>query len=65
MTWDRTRYSGHAETALSRDRGPTRYFAEGATHSGMDFFDLLQNRPTEPAVVDVMYLLPSPSAPLV
>ena len=64
MTWDRTRYGGHAESAVSRPR-VAWYFAEGATHSGFDLFYLLQNPGTEPALVDVCYLLPAPSAPLV
>ena len=59
----------HALRRACRDggHGPQLawYFAEGATHSGFDLFYLLQNPGTEPAVVDVTYLLPTPATPMV
>lgn len=65
MTWDSaTHYGSHAETSVPAP-ALTWYLAEGATHSGFNLFYLLQNANSVSANVEVMYLLPAPSAPLV
>jgi hypothetical protein len=55
--WDATGYGGHAETGIESP-STTWYLAEGATHSGIDLFYLIQNPNAQPARVDVRYLLP-------
>lgn len=56
MTWDKTTYSGHAETGVvSASR--KWYFAEGATIAGFNLFYLLQNPSGAPATVEARYLL--------
>jgi len=56
MTWDKTTYSGHAETGVvSTSR--KWYFAEGATIGGFNLFYLLQNPSSNPATVEARYLL--------
>jgi hypothetical protein len=56
MTWDKTTYSGHAETGVvSASR--KWYFAEGATIGGFNLFYLLQNPSGNPATVEARYLL--------
>jgi hypothetical protein len=58
MTWDRSGYGSHAETALGAPR--TRwYFAEGATFGTFDLFYLLQNPGDTDAEVQVRFLLAS------
>jgi hypothetical protein len=63
MTWDTRGYGAHAESAVTAPS--TRWFlAEGATHSGLDLFYLLQNPSlTQASTVRVRYLLPT-GAPL-
>lgn len=58
MSWDGSHHSSHAETGTP---WPSRtwFLAEGATHSGFELFYLVQNPGTEPAQVEVTYLLPS------
>jgi len=64
MSWDATGYGSHAETAIS-EPSITWYLAEGATHSGFNLFYLIQNPGTAAATVQVTYLLPAPTAPVV
>jgi len=64
LRWDVGRgYGAHTETAVLAP-SLTWYLAEGATHSGLDLFYLLQNPNTSAADVRVRYLRPS-GAPLV
>jgi hypothetical protein len=64
MSWDRTGYGAHTETALA---GPstTWYLAEGATHSGLNLFYLIQNPSADGVAVTVRYLRPAPAPPVV
>ena len=64
MAWDAGHYGSHAETSIGRPL--TQWFlAEGATISGFDLFYLIQN-PNDAAVqVEVRYLLPAPTPPIV
>ena len=55
-------YGAHAETAV-RAPSLTWYLAEGATHSGMQLFYLLQNPNSVASTVRVRFLRPS-GAPL-
>jgi len=64
MTWDKTGYGSHAETAIEAP-GQTWYLAEGATHGAFDLFYLLQNPGDLEAEVTVNYLRPAPQAPVV
>ncbi|MBL8144571.1 MAG: Ig-like domain-containing protein [Acidobacteria bacterium] len=64
LTWDATGYGSHAETSVASP-ATTWYLAEGATHSGLDLFYLLQNPGTTAASVQVTYLRPAPLAPVV
>ena len=63
VTWDRggLRYGAHAEAAIAAP-APEWFFAEGATHSGMSMFLLLQNPNPFPVSVSVTYLRPAPAA---
>ena len=64
MTWGDGSYGSHAETSVSAP-ALTWYLAEGATHSGFDLFYLIQNPTAAEAQVQVTYLLPTPSLPIV
>jgi hypothetical protein len=64
ITWDGTGYGSHAETAVAMPR-TTWYFAEGATHSGLNLFYLIQNPNDAQAAVTVTYLRPAPLPPIV
>jgi hypothetical protein len=56
MTWDKTTYSGHAETGVvSASR--KWYFAEGATIGGFNLFYLLQNPSNAQVTVEGRFLL--------
>ena len=56
MTWDKTTYSGHAETGVvSASR--KWYFAEGATIGGFNLFYLLQNPSNAVVTVEARFLL--------
>ncbi|WP_396624570.1 hypothetical protein [Luteitalea sp.] len=56
MTWDKSTYSGHAETGVvSASR--KWYFAEGATIGGFNLFYLLQNPSAAPVTVEGRFLL--------
>ena len=57
-------YGGHAEASISGAR-TTWFLAEGATHSGFDLFYLVQNPNASAVDVQVTYLLPAPTAPIV
>ena len=57
VAWDASGYGGHAETGIEAP-STTWYLAEGATHSGMDLFYLIQNPNAGMAKVQVRYLLP-------
>ncbi len=59
MTWDKTGYGSHAETAITAP-GTTWYLAEGATHGAFDLFYLLQNPGDTDANVTINYLRPAP-----
>lgn len=63
LTWDSSGYGSHAETSVA---GPatTWYLAEGATHSGIDLFYLLQNPNDVASQARVTFLRPAPAAPL-
>ncbi|MFN8060478.1 MAG: M12 family metallo-peptidase [Vicinamibacterales bacterium] len=60
MTWDARGFGSHAETAVTAP-STTWYFAEGATHSGLELFYLLQNPGSTAAQVEIRYLLPGGS----
>jgi hypothetical protein len=60
MSWDKTGYGSHAETAIDRP-GRFWYMAEGSTGGSFDLFYLLQNPNPETADVTVTYLLPTPA----
>ncbi len=62
MSWDARGYGSHAETSIPAP-ATTWYLAEGATHSGLNLFYLLQNPNMTKAQVRVRYLRPS-GAPL-
>jgi hypothetical protein len=64
MTWDRTGYGAHAETAGDAP-ATSWYLAEGATHGPFDLFYLFQNPNDEDATVTVTYLRPAPRTPVV
>ncbi|MBL8143433.1 MAG: hypothetical protein JNM38_20125 [Acidobacteria bacterium] len=64
MSWDARGYGSHAETSLPAP-ATTWYLAEGATHSGIDLFYLLQNANDAAAHARVTFLLPAPAAPVV
>ena len=64
MTWDRRGYGTHSETA-SAAPALQWYLAEGATHSGMNLFYLVQNPGNQPAEISVTFLRPAPGAPVV
>ena len=63
MSWDRSGYGAHAETAVVSP-STIWYLAEGATHSGFDLFYLVQNPNDSVATIEVRYLLPQ-GAPMV
>ena len=58
LSWDAAGYGAHAETAVAAP-SPIWYLAEGATHSGLDLFYLLQNPSATATTVRVRYLRPS------
>ena len=60
VSWDASGYGGHAETGIEAP-STTWYLAEGATHSGIDLFYLIQNPNPQVANVQVRYLLPKGS----
>jgi hypothetical protein len=64
MTWDAAGYGSHAETSVPSP-ATTWYLAEGATHSGFNLFYLIQNPNPQTVHVEVTYLLPAPTAPIV
>ena len=64
MQWDGTGYGSHAEASVASP-ATTWYFAEGATMGEFDLFYLLQNPGATASTVEVTYLLPAPSAPIV
>jgi hypothetical protein len=64
MTWDKTGYGSHAETAIEAP-ATTWYLAEGSTGGSFDLFYLLQNPGDAAATVTVNYLRPTPAAPIV
>jgi hypothetical protein len=63
QTWDATGYGSHAEGGIPAP-ATVWYLAEGATHSGIDLFYLVQNPGDTPASVDVRYLRPGAAAPV-
>ncbi len=63
MTWDRRGYGSHSETG-SAAPALRWYLAEGATHSGMSLFYLVQNPGDQSAEIAIDYLRPSPDAPV-
>jgi hypothetical protein len=64
MTWDKTAYGSHAETA-GDELSNTWYLAEGSTGGAFDLFYLLQNPNATAAAVTITYLLPGGQAPIV
>jgi hypothetical protein len=64
MTWDKTGYGSHAETAIEKPQ-IIWYMAEGSTGGSFDLFYLLQNPGDDAADVTITYLLPAPAAPVI
>ncbi|MGE3841715.1 MAG: DUF6298 domain-containing protein [Vicinamibacterales bacterium] len=64
MRWDAAGYGGHAETSIER-AASVWYFAEGATHSGLSLFYLLQNPNSAAVTATVTYLRPDGAPPIV
>jgi hypothetical protein len=64
MRWDARGYGSHAESA-SPAPALRWYLAEGATHSALNVFYLVQNPGDRDAEVQVRYLRPAPAAPVV
>ncbi len=64
LSWDATGYGAHAETSVASP-ATEWYLAEGATHSGLELFYLIQNPNASPTTVTVRYLRPSPAPQLV
>jgi hypothetical protein len=64
MTWDKSGYGSHAETAIEAPQ-TTWYLAEGSTGGAFDLFYLLQNPGDTAANVTIKYLRPAPAAPVV
>lgn len=64
MRWDGNGYGGHAETSIASPSA-VWYFAEGATHSGINLFYLLQNPYATSVTATVTYLRPDGAAPIV
>lgn len=63
MTWGHG-YGSTAERAMTATAATTWYLAEGATHSGLDLFYLVQNPGTRATTVGVTYLRPAPAPPI-
>lgn len=63
MRWDAGGYGGHAETSIER-AAPVWFFAEGATHSGLSLFYLLQNPNASAVTATVTYLRPDGATPI-
>jgi hypothetical protein len=64
MSWDKTGYGSHAETAIEAP-AMTWYMAEGSTGGAFDLFYLIENPGNIDAIVTVNYLRPAPATPLV
>jgi glucose/arabinose dehydrogenase len=65
MAWSASsHYGSHTESGVE-SASTTWYFAEGATHSGLDLFYLIQNANARPANITVTYLRPAPLAAVV
>lgn len=64
MTWDRSGYGSHAETAVQFP-AHTWYLAEGSTAGDFDLFYLVQNPNDAPANLQVKFLLPGGGSPIV
>ncbi len=64
MSWDAAGYGSHAETAMP-SLSKEWYLAEGATHSGLELFYLLQNPASTATTAQVTFLRPAPLAPIV
>lgn len=56
MSWDASGYGSHSESAVVEPRAEW-HIAEGATHSGLSLFYLIQNMSASPAEVEITYLL--------
>jgi uncharacterized repeat protein (TIGR01451 family) len=65
MTWGAGGYGSHAERGVLTRTATTWYLAEGATHGRFDLFYLIQNPGPAAAVVEIVYLRPSPNPPVV
>jgi hypothetical protein len=63
MTWDRSGYGSHAETALPAP-STTWYLAEGSTSGDFALFYLLQNPNTTAVTATVRYLRPLGQTPI-
>ena len=64
MSWDRSGFGTHAETALT-EPSRTWYLAEGATTGDFSLFYLLQNPNPTATVATITFLLPGGVAPIV
>jgi hypothetical protein len=64
VAWGAERYGAHAETSVPSAQ-TAWYFAEGATGGPFDLFYLLQNPADVSVAVEVSYLRPAGSAPIV
>jgi hypothetical protein len=63
MTWDKTAYGSHAETA-GDELSKVWYLAEGSTGGAFDLYYLLQNPGATAANVVITYLLPGGQPPV-
>lgn len=64
LTWDASGYGSHSETAVQFP-SQTWYLAEGSTNGMFDLFYLIQNPNPDVAKVQVKFLLPGGTPPVV
>lgn len=64
MSWDANGYGSTSETAIP-SLSTEWFLAEGATHSGLELFYLLQNPHPTAVTATVTFLRPTPLAPIV
>jgi len=65
MTWGTDGYGSHAERGVVTRSATTWYLAEGATHGSFDLFYLIQNPGPVAAEIEIAYLLPAPTPPVI
>lgn len=64
MKWDATHYGSHSDSGIESP-SLLSYLAEGATHSGFQLFYLIHNPGKTDAAIEVRYLRPEPTPPVV